>query len=149
MTDEQKNPAGWPGAPGVPENRFEHGLHWLWRADTGWALHRWNADERQYYGRGDVFGPDWAGRRWTYGGVVLTPAEVAARVAEARADARADGMRAGMREARSILQHATGRWPHVGPVPPGIRGEWALRDRVLPLLDAAAILAAMEKEPTT
>jgi hypothetical protein len=135
MTDEQ-NPAGWPGAPGVPENpKRGNTWHWLQHGNgeivpRWWSCSYWQA----VGGQGANIYPHEAAKAWPrYLGPCLTPAEVAARVAAARAD----GMRAGVREARSILQHATGRWPHVGPVPPGIRGEWALRDRVLSLLDDA------------
>lgn len=58
-------------------------------------------------------------------------------------DAYARGFAAAREAAAAALSRLTAQWPHVGPVPPTVRGEWALRDKALP-----AIRAIRPEEPS-
>jgi hypothetical protein len=77
MSDDQKNPAGWPGAPGVPLHPERDGWHWLrYYNDAEPRLRLWDASG----GTGWAFGPPHADPGVvTYLEPALTPAEVAAR----------------------------------------------------------------------
>ena len=61
---------------------------------------------------------------------------------EAANDAYARGFAAAREAAAAALSRLTAQWPHVGPVPPTVRGEWALRAKALP-----AIRALRPEEP--
>lgn len=62
---------------------------------------------------------------------------------DAVAEAHARGFAAAREAAAAALSRLTAQWPHVGPVPPTVRGEWALRDKALP-----AIRAIRPEEPS-
>ena len=85
MTDDTKNPGGWPGALGVPENPERDGWHWVtYRGEETPRARFWFADDT-----GWGFGlPADEPHLCRYEGPILFPAEVAARVAEAREEGR-------------------------------------------------------------
>jgi hypothetical protein len=136
---------GWPGAPGVPENPERDGLHML-RSRTKPTMTKradWCAREQFWE---PCVSPEDVAAYWIYEGRFYTPAEVAARVAEARA--------VGMREAAGIdcihlPDDAAWLRDRARNEPSRLKAETmrAMADRLDRI--AAAILAAIEKEPTT
>jgi flagellar biosynthesis/type III secretory pathway protein FliH len=68
---------------------------------------------------------------------------------DAWATARAEGWKAGQeemrREAVTVIDHITARWPHVGPVPSNVRGEWELRDRAVSMIRALPLTPAPQE----
>ena len=131
-----ENNNGWPARPGVPLHPERDGWHWVARPMKGTMPVLWL----------EVAGGGWVGNHtclfaleahkagWRYLGPSLTPTEVAA----ALADARAQGRREGLEEAARVMNKLTATWPHVGPVPCRVQGEWGLRDKVLPAIRALA-----------
>lgn len=100
---------GWPdlARPGVPLNPEQNGWHWLADRYGNLSAWRWSDDAG---GPGDFQwetdddgDPERMARQFTYAGVCLTPAEVAARVAAAE--------EAGGRAMRETSADTARNWP--------------------------------------
>lgn len=135
-----ENNNGWPSRPGVPLHPERDGAHWIVGWNATLFVAEWVADTDEKFGGyfewagGDDYPMGMVENGWTYAGPCLTPAEHAA----ALADARAQGRREGLEEAARVMNKLTATWPHVGPVPCRVQGEWGLRDKVLPAIRALA-----------
>lgn len=111
MTDDTKNPGGWPdpARPGVPLNPKKDGWHWVaWHNDPPdvmwWTPHGPEHRGQCWLWDGDWTGPGWVAPQARYLGPALLPAEVAALVAEAHARA--------LDEAAAVVEReASDEWP--------------------------------------
>ena len=76
---------GWPGKPGVPLNPERDGWHWVGGIPYWWRV--FDDDDAPLWQTHHLYftAEEWSYKK--YGGPVLTPVEVDARVSEARRDA--------------------------------------------------------------